>query len=193
MRTLRAPSSKRWSAARFPGCARGRPIDTNRQRHAGERDHRPVIQRHQCPDSWASADSNGYPSHAWMTFKQAQDHGAQWKGERGTHVVFTKPIVFKGEDDEIENDPCCASTPFSTSHRSTASKITKSRNPDLNRSVMAAVEAFIVATKADIRYGGNVACYVPSRDFINMPPASVLRRDRSQLRHRTSRTWSSGR
>ena len=55
------------------------------------------------PILWASADSNGYPSHAWMTFKQAQDHGAHVrKGERGTHVVFTKPLVFKGEDDEIE-------------------------------------------------------------------------------------------
>jgi hypothetical protein len=55
------------------------------------------------PILWASADSNGYPSHAWMTFKQAQDHGAHVrKGQRGTHVVFTKPLVFKGEDEEIE-------------------------------------------------------------------------------------------
>ena len=38
-----------------------------------------------------------------MTFKQAQDHGAHVrKGERGTHVVFTNPLVFKNEDDEIE-------------------------------------------------------------------------------------------
>ena len=38
-----------------------------------------------------------------MTFKQAEDHGAHVrKGEHGTHVVFAKPIVFKGEDDEIE-------------------------------------------------------------------------------------------
>ncbi len=50
------------------------------------------------PILWASADSNGYPSHAWMTFKQALDHGAHVrKGERGAHVVFTKPLVFKGK------------------------------------------------------------------------------------------------
>ncbi len=50
------------------------------------------------PIIWASADSNGYPSHAWMTFKHALDHGAHVrKGERGAHVVFTKPLVFKGK------------------------------------------------------------------------------------------------
>src|ERR1019366_6173673 len=30
-------------------------------------------------------------------------------------------------------------------------------------------EAFINATKADIRHGGDRACYVPSLDFINLP------------------------
>ena len=55
------------------------------------------------PILWASADTNRYPSHAWMTFKQALDHGAHGsKGERGTHIVFTKPLIVKGEDDEIE-------------------------------------------------------------------------------------------
>ena len=73
------------------------------------------------PILWASADMNGYPTHAWMTFKQALDHGANVrKGERGTHVVFTKPVVFKGEDDEIEKR-CSASTPFSTSPKLRAS------------------------------------------------------------------------
>ena len=47
------------------------------------------------PILWASADKNGYPTHAWMTFKQSRDHGANVrKGERGTHVVFTKPLAF---------------------------------------------------------------------------------------------------
>jgi antirestriction protein ArdC len=31
-------------------------------------------------------------------------------------------------------------------------------------------EAFIAATNADIRIGGNKACYVPSHDFIALPP-----------------------
>jgi antirestriction protein ArdC len=41
-----------------------------------------------------------------MTFKQAVDHGANVrKGERGARVIFTKPVVFKGEDDEIQKHP----------------------------------------------------------------------------------------
>jgi antirestriction protein ArdC len=32
------------------------------------------------------------------------------------------------------------------------------------------VDRFISATEADIRIGGNKACYVPSHDFIALPP-----------------------
>ncbi len=55
------------------------------------------------PILWASADMNGYPTHAWMTFKQALEHDAHvCEGERGTHVVFTKKVEIKGDDDETE-------------------------------------------------------------------------------------------
>jgi len=39
--------------------------------------------------------------------------------------------------------------------------------PELDR--MAAVDAFVGATKAEIRTGGNQPMYVPSQDFIAMP------------------------
>jgi antirestriction protein ArdC len=34
------------------------------------------------------------------------------------------------------------------------------------------VESFIAATGADVRHGGDRACYVPSRDFIALPNPS---------------------
>jgi antirestriction protein ArdC len=117
------------------------------------------------PILWASADINGYPTHAWMTFKQALDHRANVrKGERGTHVVFTKPVVFKGEDDEIEK-------------RSMLREYTVFNVAQIEgfRSRSAAVEAFIAATSADIRQSGDEACFVPALDFINLPPASSFR------------------
>ena len=40
---------------------------------------------------------------------------------------------------------------------------------------MAQVEAFVVATKADIRTGGNQPMYVPSQDFIAMPLLGAFR------------------
>ena len=99
------------------------------------------------PILWASADMNGYPTHAWMTFKQALDHGANVrKGERGTHVVFTKPIVFKGEDDEIEKRSMLREyTVFNVAQIDGFTVTEKPLPPEPERH--AAVEAFIAATQ----------------------------------------------
>ena len=127
------------------------------------------------PILWASADSNGYPSHAWMTFKQAQDHGAHVrKGERGTHVVFTKPLVFKGEDDEIEKRSMLREyTVFNVAQIEDFTATETPLPPEPERH--AAVEVFITATKADIRHGGDKACFIPAIDLVNLPPASSFK------------------
>lgn len=39
----------------------------------------------------------------------------------------------------------------------------------------AAVDAFIAATKADIRHGSDKACFVPVLDFVNLPAASSFK------------------
>lgn len=127
------------------------------------------------PILWASAGSNNYPSHAWLTFKQAQDHGAQVrKGERGTHVVFTKPIVFKGENDEIEKRSMLREyTVFNVAQVDGLVFAQRSLPPEPER--IAAADAFIAATKADIRHGGDRACFIPALDLINLPPASSFK------------------
>jgi antirestriction protein ArdC len=127
------------------------------------------------PILWASADANGYPTHAWMTFKQAQDHKANVrKGERGTHVVFTKPVVFKGEDDELEKRSMLREyTVFNIAQIDGFTVAEKPLPPEPERH--ATVDAFIAATNAQIRHGGDKACFVPSLDFINLPPASSFK------------------
>jgi antirestriction protein ArdC len=124
------------------------------------------------PILWASTANNGYPTHAWMTFKQALDSGANVrKGERGTHVVFTKPLVFKGEDDEIEKRSVLREfTVFNVAQIDGFAVTEKPILPEPERH--AAVDAFIAATKADVRYGGDKACFVPALDLINMPPVT---------------------
>ena len=53
------------------------------------------------PILWHAALSKGYPSQGWMTFKQAKGLGATVRaGEKGTHVVFTKKLTVKEEDEE---------------------------------------------------------------------------------------------
>ena len=45
---------------------------------------------------WAAALVNGYPSHAWATFRQVQGAGGHIrKGEHGTHVVLYRPVECK--------------------------------------------------------------------------------------------------
>jgi len=103
------------------------------------------------------------------------DHGANVrKGERGTHVVFTKPIVFKGEDDEIEKHSMLREyTVFNVAQIDGFTLAEKPLPPEPERHV--AVETFIAATHADIRQGGDKACFVPAHDFINLPPASSFK------------------
>ena len=88
MRKSRAASSKRWSAAQSFGVP---PWKTDRHGVGSVIPANAVTGKSysgiNVPILWASADSNGYPSHGWMTFKQARDHGAHVrKGEHGTHV-----------------------------------------------------------------------------------------------------------
>ena len=124
------------------------------------------------PILWASADGNGYPTHAWMTFKQALDHKAHVrKGERGTHVVFTKTLKVDEEDEKSERRSMLREyVVFNVAQIEGFSLAEKPLPPEPER--LAAVEAFVAATQADIRLGGDKACFVPSHDFIAMPHAS---------------------
>ena len=124
------------------------------------------------PILWASADSHGYPTHAWMTFKQALERDAHVrKGEHGTHVVFTKRLAAKDEDDESKPHSMLREyTVFNVAQIEgfTATEVPLPPEPER----LATAESFVTATKADIRYGGDKACFVPSRDFINVPPVA---------------------
>jgi antirestriction protein ArdC len=128
---------------------------------------------------WATREECHYPTPEWMTFKQAREKGGYVrKGEKGTAVVFAKPHTFnEGEDDErkmfmhrvfyvfnlaqIEGllVPTEVSTPI---HAENGEKPTDG------------AMLFIDATKADIRIGGDVAAFIPSHDYIKMPPMSAF-------------------
>ena len=53
------------------------------------------------PILWHAAKSAGYPDPAWMTYRQALELDANVrKGEKGTHIVFTRKLTIKKEEDE---------------------------------------------------------------------------------------------
>jgi hypothetical protein len=122
-----------------------------------------------------------------MTFKQAEDHGAHVrKGEHGTHVVFTKPLVFKGEDDEIEKRSMLREyTVFNVAQIEDFTATETLLPPEPERH--AAVEVFIAATNARIRHGGDKACFIPAIDLVNLPPASSFRSIEAPTRRRGTR------
>ena len=124
------------------------------------------------PILWHAVAANGYPSHEWMTFKQAiEKKAAVKKGSKGTMVVFTKRIP-RGDDDEH-----ATISMLKTYHVFNVEQIDGLPEIPTRTSTVTPIETaerFIAATKADIRIGGSKACYVPSLDFIAMPPKEAF-------------------
>lgn len=121
------------------------------------------------PILWSSADLNCFPTNAWLTFKQAIEKGGRVrKGERATTVVFTKRITVDNDDDERQISMLRTFHLFNVDQVEgiEALQATPETPPE------GAVQAFIDATGADIRYGGNKAGFVPSWDIITLPNPS---------------------
>ena len=56
---------------------------------------------------WVVADSNGYVSPTWMTYRQASELGGQVrKGERSTIAVFYKTYVARGTGEPADDRRC---------------------------------------------------------------------------------------
>jgi antirestriction protein ArdC len=130
------------------------------------------------PILWHAQITNGYKTASWMTYRQALELGAQVRGgEKSTHVVFTKQLNVKDKetDEEKKIGMLKAYSVFNVAQidglpAATTGQVEKT--PDEERDH---VDEFIAATKADIRIGGDRACYVPALDFICLPPESAFK------------------
>lgn len=125
------------------------------------------------PILWGVASALGYEKHLWLTFKQAIDQKARVrKGEKGTQVVFTKRMR-RDEDDDRKTFSMLKT--FYVFNISQIEGLPDETAP-LSEPIVGyePAERFIEATKADIRYGGSKACFVPSVDFIAMPPVEAF-------------------
>jgi antirestriction protein ArdC len=129
------------------------------------------------PILWCQADMLGYPTHSWLTFKQAKEKGGSIrKGEKATQVVFTKKLRIKDELTEEDKQISMVRGYFVFN----AAQVDGLPDPPATAEVPpearhSAAESFIAATHANIRYGGNEACFVPSLDYIEMPPFSAFK------------------
>ena len=131
------------------------------------------------PILWGEAADKGYPTHAWLTYNQANEKGAHVrKGEKATQVVFTKKLRIKDEATEEDKQISMLRAYFVFNIAQieglpdpTSSELID-ETPEQKTSK---VNCFIAATDADFRHGGNDACYVPSKDYILLPPFGAFK------------------
>jgi antirestriction protein ArdC len=133
---------------------------------------------------WIACMERGFTSQAWLTFRQALTTGAHVrKGERGTTLVYADRFIpyrertraaETGEQPDaipflkrftVFNADQCEGLPADTAPPT---------EPVADHLILPQAEALIRATGADIRIGGNKAFYVPSADYIQIPPRSAF-------------------
>ena len=128
------------------------------------------------PILWGAAIGAGYERHHWLTFKQAKALGAHVrKGEHGTIVVFTRTLSLGDEEDEDRQTVSMLRTYSVFNVAQVDGLAEEALEPEPLDDRIARVERFVAATQADVRIGGSEAAYVPSRDYIKMPPVAAFR------------------
>lgn len=118
----------------------------------------------------------GYETPVWLTFNQAKKAGGNVKkGERGSPVFFWK---FDVKPDPKTKEPkrvvwAKQYTVFNIDQCEGVKLPQRKARTKADR--IAEAEALMEATEAKISYGGNVACFIPSLDRIQMPEREAFK------------------
>jgi antirestriction protein ArdC len=132
---------------------------------------------------WGSAMEKGYSANTWVTFKQAQELGANVrKGEHGSMVVYADRFRRtetndKGEDVEREIPFLKSYTVFNVEQIDGLPERYQVRPAPAAEKLQLVEEAeqFFNATGATFRHGGNQAYYSPAQDAIQLPVPEAFR------------------
>lgn len=129
---------------------------------------------------WTAVIERAFSGQSWLTFRQALSLGAHVrKGERGTTVVYADRFIpnderrrAEEEGDEPQAIPFLKRfTVFNTDQCEELPEDLASAPPPLPEGlILPQAEELIRATGADLRVGGDRAFYVPSEDYIQVPP-----------------------
>ncbi|MCF1743103.1 ArdC family protein [Paradevosia shaoguanensis] len=132
---------------------------------------------------WGAVIEHGFPGQGWLTFRQALSLGGHVrKGERGTTVVhadrFTpedeKRRAFEAGEEANAIPFLKRFTVFNTAQCDDLPEdIEAAAPPPPPGMIEPQVEALIEATGIDFRIGGNRAFYVPSLDYVQVPPPAA--------------------
>jgi antirestriction protein ArdC len=131
---------------------------------------------------WIACMERGFATQSWITFRQALKAGGHVrKGEKGTTVVYADRFIpFRERTRAVETGDEPQAIPFLKSFTvfnadqcdGLPADIAPALSPvvDNNELILPQAEALIRATGADIRIGGTKAFYIPSADYIQVPP-----------------------
>jgi antirestriction protein ArdC len=129
---------------------------------------------------WGAVIEAGYASQGWLTFRQAiEAGGAVRKGEHGTTVVYADRFVPESEKARAaENGDDAKAIPFLKRFtlfnvaqcEGLRSDLVPDPAPLPEREIVPVAESVIAASGVDFRIGGDEAYYVPSHDFVQVPP-----------------------
>ena len=129
---------------------------------------------------WSAVIEHGFPSQSWLTFRQAQEAGGcVRKGEHGVTVVYADRFTPEAEKERATReggDP--KAVPFLK--RFTVFNVAQCEGlreglasdpaPLPEREIVPVAEEVIAASGVDFHIGGDRAFYVPSLDFVQVPP-----------------------
>ncbi|WP_291078148.1 zincin-like metallopeptidase domain-containing protein [Hyphomonas sp.] len=129
---------------------------------------------------WGAAIETARTTPYWLTFKQALSlGGAVRKGERGTTVCYADTFIPKAEAQRAQGTGEDAQrvgflkryTVFNADQcDGLDDRFFEGVTPLPERELIPRAEKLIAATGADFRIGGDRAFFVPSEDFIQVPP-----------------------
>ena len=131
---------------------------------------------------WGAVIERSFPAQSWLTFRQALGLGGNVrKGEHGTTVVYADRFIPEDErkraaesGDEPQAIPFLKRfTVFNVAQCEGLPEQIAVAEPPQPGLVEPKVEALIKATGIDFRIGGSRAFYVPSEDYVEVPPAQA--------------------
>ena len=134
---------------------------------------------------WGAAIETARTTQHWLTFKQALSlGGCVRKGERGTAICYADTFIPKAEVEKAQqtgDDPQRVGflkryTVFNADQcEGLPDEFLVNPQPLPEREIIPRAEQLIQATGADFRIGGDRAFFVPSEDFIQVPPQPAFR------------------
>jgi antirestriction protein ArdC len=132
---------------------------------------------------WGAVIEHGFTGQSWLTFRQALSLGGHVrKGERGTTVVYADRFIPNDEKKraaESGEEPQAIPflkrfTVFNTDQcDALPDEIVTIAPPPPPGLIEPEVEALIKSTGIDFRIGGNRAFYIPSEDYVQVPPPAA--------------------